>query len=115
MTIFDPLEQFSIELKFSILNDLKPSSFSSMGLMIFFICLLIIICCYNLKSIFILNKFQKIIFSLFQFVLGLLKDSILIKKYSFVLLFYSTFLFIFISNILGMIPYSMTITSRFYW
>jgi len=112
MTIFDPLEQFSIELKFSVLNNLNPSSFSSIGLMTFFVCVLIIICCYNLNNIFILNKLQKIIISLFQFILGLLKDSILIKKYSFVLLLYSTFLFIFISNILGMIPYSMTITSH---
>ena len=82
MTIFDPLEQFSIELKFSVLNNLNPSSFSSIGLMTFFVCVLIIICCYNLNNIFILNKLQKIIISLFQFVLGLLKDSILIKKYS---------------------------------
>ena len=36
----------------------------------------------------------------------------MIKKYSFVLLFYVVFLFIFVSNILGMIPYSVTVTSH---
>lgn len=80
-----------------------------MSLFVFFLILLI----YNsLNSVFLLNKLQKGVISLFKFVLGILKDSLSIKKYSFILLFYATFLFIFISNILGMIPYSMTITSR---
>ena len=78
-----------------------------------FVFILIIFCYYSLRSVFLLNKFQKFIITLFHFVLGILKDSLSIKKYSFILLFFTTFLFIFISNILGMIPYSMTITSRF--
>jgi len=77
-----------------------------------FVFILIIFCYYSLRSVFLLNKFQKFIITLFHFVLGILKDSLSIKKYSFILLFFSTFLFIFISNILGMIPYSMTITSH---
>jgi ATP synthase subunit 6 len=77
-----------------------------------FIFFLVIFCYYSLNSVFLFNKFQKGILSLFYFVLGILKDSLSVKKYSFILLFYSTFLFIFISNILGMIPYSMTITSH---
>jgi ATP synthase subunit 6 len=39
-------------------------------------------------------------------------DSLSVKKYSFILLIYVVFLFIFLSNILGMIPYSITITSH---
>lgn len=87
-------------------------SFSSIGFMSIFVFFLVMFCYYSLNSVFLLNKFQKGIISLFQFVLGILKDSLSIKKYSFILLFFSTFLFIFISNLLGMIPYSMTITSR---
>jgi len=49
---------------------------------------------------------------LFNFVSTIVKDSVSVKKYSFVLLFFVVFLFIFFSNILGMIPYSMTITSQ---
>jgi len=112
MLNFDPLEQFSIELYNNFFNTLVFSSISSIALMTIFVCFLVIFCYYSLNSIFILNKFQKIIFNLFQFVIGILKDLLLVKKYSFILLFYSTFLFIFISNILGMIPYSMTITSH---
>ena len=113
MLIFDPLEQFSIELYSSFFNKLFFSSFSSIGLMAVFVCVLIVIFYYSLNTVFILNKFQKSIFILFQFILGNLKDSLAIKKYSFILIFFSTFLFIFISNILGMFPYSMTITSHF--
>ena len=112
MLIFDPLEQFSIELYSSFFNKVSFSSFSSISLMAFFVGFLIIIFYYSLNSVFMLNKFQKSIFILFQFILDNLKDSLAIKKYSFILLFFSTFLFIFISNILGMFPYSMTITSR---
>ena len=112
MLIFDPLEQFSIEVYSSFFNTLVFSSFNSIGLMCIFIFFLVIFCYYSLNSVFLFNKFQKGMISLFQFVLGILKDSLSVKKYSFILLFYSTFLFIFISNILGMIPYSMTITSH---
>ena len=112
MLNFDPLEQFSIELYSNFLNTLKFASFSSIGLMAVFVFFLVIFCYNSLNSVFLLNKFQKGIITLFQFVLGILKDSLSVKKYSFILLFYSTFLFIFFSNILGMIPYSMTITSR---
>merc|ERR1712127_350314 len=80
-----------------------------MSIFVFF---LVMFCYYSSNSVFLLNKFQKGIISLFQFVLGILKDSLSIKKYSLILLFFSTFLFIFISNLLGMIPYSMTITSH---
>jgi len=37
---------------------------------------------------------------------------VVLKKYSFVVLLYVIFLFIFISNILGMLPYSITVTSH---
>jgi F0F1-type ATP synthase membrane subunit a len=112
MLNFDPLEQFSIELYSSFFNVLLIKSISSLGLMSIFVFFLVTFCYYSSNSIFLLNKFQKSIISLFHFVLGILKDSLTIKKYSFILLFNSTFLFIFLSNILGMIPDSMTITSR---
>ena len=113
MLTFDPLEQFSIELYSNFCNKILFSSFSSIGLMAFFVGFLIIIFYYSLNSVFFYNKFQKSIFTLFQFIIGIIKDSLVVKKHSFILIFSPTFLFIFISNILGMFPYSMTITSRF--
>jgi F-type H+-transporting ATPase subunit a len=112
MLNFDPLEQFSIELYSSFFNSVAVRSFSSIGLMSIFVFFLVMFCYHSSNSVFLLNKFQKGSISLFHFVLNILKESLTIKKYSFILLFYSTFLFIFISNILGMVPYSMTITSR---
>jgi F-type H+-transporting ATPase subunit a len=50
--------------------------------------------------------------NVYYFVISIIKDSVSVKRYSFVLLFYVVFLFIFISNIVGMVPYSMTITSH---
>lgn len=112
MLNFDPLEQFSIELYSSFFNNAPIRSLSSIGLMSILVFLFLLFCYYTLNSAFLLNKFQKGISCLFQFVIGILKDSLYIKKYSFIFLFYTTFLFIFVSNILGMVPQSMTITSR---
>lgn len=115
MLYFDPLEQFSIEIYSRSLSEkigLLP--YTSIGIIFTFISFLVIIFIYSTKSIFLLNKLQKVIISIFLFVLSILKDSLTIKKYSFILLFYTTFLFIFISNVIGMIPYSITITSRIF-
>ena len=114
MSYFDPLEQFSIEIYSSFFNVIVFSSLSSIGLMCLFIFLVMIFCYYSLNSCFLLNKLEKGLLTLFYFVISILKDSLLIRKYSFILLFFSTFLFILVSNILGMIPYSMTITSRIF-
>jgi ATP synthase subunit 6 len=85
---------------------------SSITKMLVFNVLLVILWIYSLRTVLILNKFQKLILFTFLFISNILTDSIAIKKYSFVLLIYTTFLFLFISNILGMIPYTMTITSH---
>jgi len=41
-----------------------------------------------------------------------MQDSISMKKYSLVSMYFFIFLFIFLSNVLGMIPFSITITSH---
>jgi F-type H+-transporting ATPase subunit a len=114
----DPLEQFSIEIStgylhsfFSIFN-YSYNIHMPICKMIFFNFLLVIFFMLSVKEVFISNKLQKIVVMLFNFVTNIVKDAISIKKYSFILLFYVVFLFIFLSNILGMIPYSMTITSH---
>ena len=123
MMFFDPLEQFSIEFSvnslqkiislclgdnfyFILLNTMPLSK------MIFFNFFLVGLFIYSSNGIFIKNKFQKVVLLLFYFLIGIIQDSVFIKKYSFILLFYVIFLFIFLSNILGMVPYSMTTTSH---
>ena len=38
---------------------------------------------------------------------------LVVKKYSFILLIYSIFLFFILSNLIGMVPYIITVTSYF--
>ena len=115
---FDPLEQFSIEIStgyfYSVFSMFSYSYNIHMPIckMVLFNFILVIFFLCSVQSIFLSNKLQKLILILFKFVINIVKDAISIKKYSFVLLFYIVFLFIFLSNILGMIPYSMTITSH---
>ncbi len=85
---------------------------TSITKMVIFNFSLVILLLYSLKPIFIMNKIQLIILSAFLFITGILKDSVLIKKYSFILLIYTTFIFLCLSNLVGMFPYSMTITSH---
>jgi F-type H+-transporting ATPase subunit a len=73
---------------------------------------LVIILLYTLKPTFVANKIEWIIRGTFLFITSILKDSMMIKKYSFILLIYTTFLFLCVSNLLGMLPYSMTVTSH---
>ena len=113
MFFSDPLEQFSIEVFGSFFfNTLSVNPSTSLGKMIAFNFILVALFIYSAKDTFIQNKFQKFVLVLFNFVASILKDAVSIKKYSFVLLLYVVFLFIFLSNILGMIPYSMTVTSH---
>ena len=113
MLIFDPLEQFSIEIYSSYLfNNVNICPNLSLSKIIFFNMFCLFIFVYSNQEVLIHNKFQKLILLLFNFITSILKDSLLVKKYSFILLLYTIFLLIFISNILGMIPYSITITSH---
>lgn len=110
--VFDPLEQFSIEILTSFFSKRSVLTYTTLGNMLFFNFFLVALCIYSYRSIFVLNKFQKLIEFLFNFVSNILKDAVVLKKYSFVVLLYVIFLFIFISNILGMLPYSITVTSH---
>ena len=114
MIFFDPLEQFSIEVYSSYCyNSLVFFSFhTTLGKMIAVNFILTALCLYSYQGIFLSTKLQKVIIFLFNFVTNILKDALAVTKYSFVILLYAVFLFIFISNILGMLPYSMTITSH---
>ena len=114
MMFFDPLEQFSIEVYSSYCyNNLVFFPYhTSLSKMIAANFLFTAVLIYNYKGIFLTTKLEKLIIFLFNFVTNILKDALSVTKYSFAILLYVVFLFIFISNILGMLPYSMTITSH---
>ena len=56
---------------------------------------------------------QIILIKFFKFVVKVIKDNVSLKKYSCIPMFYLAFLFIFSSNILGLVPFTNTPTSHF--
>ena len=86
------------------------TNFSVMLLLNFLIVLIFV---GSFDTVFKLNNFLFFVDSLFQFVKGILKDNLFAKKYSFIFIFYFLFLLILVSNVLGMVPYSITVTSHF--
>jgi F-type H+-transporting ATPase subunit a len=112
MTYFDPLEQFSIELIREYYNTGLDIPYVTIGKMIFLNLILILLAINGVKSIFASNIAQKLFRLLFKLVCKISKGSLDIKKHSFVVLLYLVFLFIFTSNILGLLPYSITVTSH---
>jgi len=87
--IVDPLEQFEI---FNILwiNQCCPIALS------------------NLNNIHVV-----VIVSFYQLVKNIIKSNTLLKRYQYFSILFYLFIFIFISNIMGLIPFSFTLTSSF--
>lgn len=112
MFYFDPLEQFSIEVYNAYVFGIQTIPCTTLGKMAFFNFVLMVLLIYECKHIIIFTKIQAFVMALFIFILSIVKDAINVKKHSFILMLYCIFLFIFISNIIGMIPYSITITSH---
>lgn len=111
----DPLEQFSIEIMSSgwlLLNAPFTVPLTSIGRIVLFNFFCVCLWISSLRIIFFTNKLQKLILLTFLFVVNIIIDSMSIKKHSFVLIIYTTFIFLCISNVLGMVPYSLTITSH---
>jgi F-type H+-transporting ATPase subunit a len=105
----DPLEQFTIE----VIVGYGGGSYVNIGKMLFYVnTLLIVVSIYAVKQPFAANKYQKVVALLFILVCKILKGSLSVKKHSFVILLYIIFLFVFVSNVLGLLPYSITITSH---
>jgi ATP synthase subunit 6 len=112
MLWLNPLEQFNI----LVLIDLCYKDFwfvlTNITVMFFFNIFLTLFVIYLVNNSFYLNNMQLFFRLLFLFAWNNMQDSISMKNYSLVSLYYFLFLFIFLSNILGMVPFSITITSH---
>jgi ATP synthase subunit 6 len=109
--VMDPLEQFDIVVLFSLLSN--TLAFTNISLIVVFNSFLIICLLLSINTACKTSVFSKVVYKFLDVVISTLKDSVTVKKYSFVLLFFIVFLFIFVSNLIGMVPYSITITSHF--
>ncbi len=115
MFYFDPLEQFSIFVIIPLIFgniDISITNFTIFCFILFFMVYFII----NhglLNAKLVSYPFQGIVEMLFDFISSLVKDSFDLKYANKYLPFISTiFFFILFSNLIGMIPYSFTITSH---
>jgi F0F1-type ATP synthase membrane subunit a len=93
MLYLDPLEQFSIEIYTNCFGVFGVLPTTTITFMLFFNLLLVFFSIYSFKKCFLLNKYQKLVEGLFNLVSSVLKDSVLVQKYFFVVLLYVVFLF----------------------
>src|SRR5699024_10705006 len=111
---FSPLEQFDSLIIFSFAFLGFDFSFSALYIplvvmslsLIFFICLI-------LRSLHIVSNFFQIVFELlFGFILDLIDQQIGIKGYAFMPYIFTLFIFILFSNLIGMMPFGVALTSH---
>jgi len=116
MEVFTPLEQFEI----LIINPLEvlgvDLSITNMTLYLFFVSIFGLIMfwfgfIYNPE--FIPVRLQLILELAYSFVLGLVKQQAGSQGIRYFPLFFSLFIFILLSNLFGLVPFSFTVTSHF--
>jgi len=113
-----PLEQFQIipviPLYFGNL-DVSLTNSSLIGFLIIFLAYTLLLCTIDKKSFsffFIPNRWQVIIEILYKGLSSMVLDNIGPKGQEFFPFVFSLFLFVVLSNLIGLIPYSYTLTSH---
>jgi len=114
--IISPLEQFKIVklIDFGIGKYDISITNSTFNLFIIFSIVTFILSHFSKKSnLFIIpSNWQYMLESLYKFILAIVTDQIGNEGKKYFTLLTTIFIFIFLSNILGMIPYNLTITSQ---
>lgn len=113
--ITNPLEQFSIvtilPIRFSGIDISLTNSSLFMLMVLFGVSLFFILSTVN--STLIPTKWQSVAELMYSFVLGVSKENIGVETTKYFPFIFSLFFFILASNLLGMIPYTFTVTSHF--
>lgn len=114
--IFSPLEQFKIVnlIKFGIGKyDISVTN-SSLNLIIALCAVTYLIGYFNNKTkLYIIpSNWQYLLESLYKFILSIITDQIGNEGKKYFTLLTTIFVFILLSNLLGMIPYTLTVTSH---
>ena len=106
MSIFSPLEQFEILPIFQF-----PFIFTNASLIVV-LGLTYIYIYFLIKNKFIPTRFQQIFENIFNISIELTYSNIGKQGKYFISLIFNTFFFILLCNLIGMVPYSFTITSH---
>lgn len=109
--IFDPLDQFDV---FSFSSGI---ALTNLIFFFFFLLLLFVLPLHLTNNLEFAKKnwtfFTLLRIQLFSFVENIANANILLPKQFFIVIYYFAFLFILGANIIGLIPFSFTITSSF--
>lgn len=104
--ILSPLEQFEINYIFSYITNSSLFIFLAFSILSYFLYLIT-----KFKTL-IPNNYQLIIEIIYTFILDLILENIGKKGIKYFPFIFILFLFILMCNLLGMIPYSFTVTSH---
>lgn len=99
----NPLEQFEVYTVLAVITNLSLFLILNLVVLVFFVR-------YNGEEDIIIGRSNIIKESLFATIVEAVKEQL--GKYTYLPFLFSLFMFILISNILGMIPYSFTPTSH---
>mmetsp|Transcript_22920 Transcript_22920/g.29930 ORF Transcript_22920/g.29930 Transcript_22920/m.29930 type:complete len:254 (+) Transcript_22920:12-773(+) len=114
---YSPLEQFQIYPLISIqlgnfdISFTNASLIISIGLISFLVCLDMLLTS-NKQVYFIPKNWQLLIETIYETVSGMLVDNVGEKGQKYFPFIFTLFVFILISNLIGLVPYSFTITSH---
>lgn len=114
MSYFSPLEQFRILniVPINVLSlDFSITNFTIVISLIFFFFSLLVFSLVE-RNLIVPNKIQYFFESIYMLVYNLLVDNVGIKGVRYFPYLFSLFLFLLLANIIGLVPYSFTITSH---
>jgi len=113
--IVSPFEQFELVSILGLSLGYLNISLTN-GVLIEFIVIVLLICLFSMLmyggSRLVPTRMQLLLEMLYRLVLGMIKDSLGFKGNAYIGIIFSLFLFILGLNLVGMIPYSYTVTSQ---
>lgn len=105
----DPLEQFELTSVFSVGG---TKLFDNLGLILLF-GLFLMYSCLNVYNVTLTNNYDLVTRSIYQLVRSIVKGNLYIKKQQYFAVLFYLFLTLFFANLIGLLPYSFTVTSSF--
>lgn len=107
--IQDPLEQFEIMPLSLFGGDL---SFNTLGLFLLANTVLMagLFAAFNFR---VNNNYDYILYSLYQLVRSMVKENLYIQRQQYFAVLFYLFMTILLANLIGLLPYSFTVTSSF--
>lgn len=114
MFIFSPLEQFEINSLIPLRLGTIDISFTNSSLFILITCTLISLLFMSVifDARLIPSRWQSFVEMLYEFILTLVNENIGPKGQRYFPLLFTLFVFILFANLIGMVPYSFTVTSH---